>query len=153
MSNLEFVVGQESHISNWGKFYVKGLEPWQVKEDFPENQKDKHCSYQGYVCLDVREDRLFTIFYQDGDKRGTYEYRFYICITSDQEVQNLTMPYGSGKILGNFKILCQALTLTKSPRLMNWWIDSPIKTKAFALHCAAHIDKRGLKTLPPMMIS
>ena len=32
MATIEYKVGSESHSSSWGKFYVKGLEKYEVKE-------------------------------------------------------------------------------------------------------------------------
>lgn len=147
MANIEFVQGQEQHSSSWGKFYVKGLEKYQVKEEFDENRKDNHHSYQGYTCLNVLEGTMFTIFAQSGDKRGTDDYRFYICVATDVCVEKKS---GHGWCEGNFEIVAQGTTLTKAPRLMGWWINSPIKTHKFAQHCAAFIDKRGVKVLPPI---
>jgi hypothetical protein len=45
MSQIEFVIGKEWHNSNWGKYYVKGLENWQVREDSEYNQKNTHHFY------------------------------------------------------------------------------------------------------------
>ena len=78
--NIEFVQGSEQHTSFWGKYYVKGLEFWQTKEDFTENISSKHEYYQGYVCLDVPAGTIFTVFEQSGNKRGTEIFSFMICI-------------------------------------------------------------------------
>jgi hypothetical protein len=149
-ANIEYVNGKESHTSNWGKYYVKGLESWEVKEDFSENRHDNHNSYQGYVCLDVPEGTLFTIFEQNGNKRGTDVFIFSICRATAEKVNSDAANYGSGFCQGNYEILVSANTKTLAPRLMGWWIDSPDKSLAFAKHCEAHIGKRGLKTLPAM---
>lgn len=151
MASIEFVNGQESHSSYWGKFYVKGLEAYQVAEDFEENQKDNHHSYQGYVCLDVPENKVFTLFYQDGDKRGTDTSWFLILVADDSVVNEIASPYGSGKISGNFRVLVEAKTKTKAPRLMGWWIDSKDKSLEFAQHCGQYINKRGIKELPVLV--
>lgn len=150
MANLEFVQGQESHSSYWGKFYVKGLEQWQVKEDFPENQQTKHNSYQGYTCLDIPEQTVFSVFYQDGDKRGTDNFYFAICCTSHDYVEKIIQEYTGCWIEGNLKIIAKGEGKVKAPRLMKWWIDSTQKTLEFAEHCAKYIDKRGIKELPPL---
>ena len=151
MANIEYVEGTETHSSYWGKFYVKGLETWRVKEDFDENQRDKHHSYQGYACNDIPETTVFSVFYQDGNKRGTDVYRFYICVAYNDVTETINVPYGSGKIVGNFRIIVQGLTKTLAPRLMDWWNNSPYeKSVELAEHCAANINKRGLKNLPPM---
>ena len=145
--NIEFVQGAEQHTSNWGKFYLKGLEKWQVKEDFSENCHDRHHSYQGYVCLDIPEGTLFTIFEQSGSKRGTDEFYFLICSTCSETCE-VKAEYGKGRCIGNYQIIAEGIGKVKAPRLMDWWINSPVHILEFALHCAAHIDKRGLKNLP-----
>lgn len=148
--NIEFVNGQESHTSYWGKFYVKGLETWEVKEDFAENCHDKHHSYQGYVCLDVPEGTMFSIFEQNGNKRGTDDYIFRICQVTE-DVTTIDSIYGSGKITGNFKVVATSgNSKTKAPRLFAWWKDSADHSYEFACACAAHIDKRGQKN-PPVL--
>lgn len=150
MGNVEFVHGQESHSSNWGKFYIKGLETFQAKEDFSENRNDNHHNYNGYVCNDVPVGTIFTVFEQSGDKRGTDVYKFAICEITDDETNKWETSYGSGKLIGNYRILTIGDTKTKSPRLMDWWIKSQNKSLAFAKWCDAHINKRGMKELPPM---
>lgn len=150
MSNIEFVQGQESHSSNWGKYYVKGLEKHQVKDDFEENCNDKHSQYRGYVCLDVPSGTIFTIFEQSGNKRGTDTFNFTICQATDENVSEDKAQYGSGFVTGNYEIITKGEGKTKAPRLMGWWIDSSNHSFEFALHCAKFIDKRGLKVLPQM---
>jgi hypothetical protein len=146
--NIEFVQGQESHSSNWGKYYVKGLEKWGVKEDFSENKSDKHHSYQGFVCLDVPDGTMFSIFEQSGDKRGTDCFEFMLCVVDQGETGSHKGGYPDGFCTGNFKIIAEGKTKTLAPRLMGWWVDSTDKSLAFAQHCAAHINKRGIKNLP-----
>ena len=150
--NLEFVQGSESHSSNWGKYYVKGLEKWQVKEDFEGNVHDRHHSYQGYVCNDVPDGTVFTIFEQNGDKRGTDTFIFSVCVVDQGEVNKDTSSYGNGFTSGNYKVLCTSgNSKTKGPRLLGWWQKCPPgKEMEWALHCAAHIDKRGQKEIPPL---
>lgn len=151
MANIEFVQGSESHSSSWGKYYIKGLEKYQVKEEQPGgNQYDKHQSYTGYVCLDIPEGTMFSIFEQSGNKRGTDTYKFSICVTSDAQYSDNEAKYGNGFVKGNWEIVAEAEDKIKSPRLMNWWIESKDKSLAFAQWCAANINKRGIKELPPM---
>lgn len=157
--NIEYVLGQEQHTESWAKFYVKGLEKWAVKEDFPENISDNHHGYQGYTCLDIPDGAIFTVFDQSGDKRGTQDFNFYICQTS-ADALDVTASSGRGRCQGNFRNICAGEGKTKAPRLMDWWIgfvgeDDASKASnkekvAFALHCAAHINKRGIKELPPL---
>lgn len=146
--NIEFVQGYETHSSNWGKYYVKGLEEYQVKEDFEQNKKDNHHSYQGYVCLDIPDGTMFTIFEQSGDKRGTDCFEFLICVVDQGVIGEHQGGYPDGFCTGNYRIVAEAKTKTLAPRLMGWWIDSPLKTLDWAEHCAAHINKRGLKNIP-----
>lgn len=150
MSNIEYVNGQESHSSYWGKYYVKGLEDWSVKEDFEQNKSNKHANYQGYVANDIPEGTVFTIFEQNGNKRGTDDFIFTICVTTDAEVYEDKAAYGDGLIQGNYKVICTSgNSKVKASRLMDWWISNKASID-FAEHCAKHIDKRGLKSLPPM---
>ena len=150
MSNVEFVSGQESHSSNWGKYYVKGLETWQCKED---GNYDKHHTYTEYQCNNIPEHTVFTLFEQSGNKRGTEQFFFSICITTDAEVSKDEASYGDGKCAGNFKVICRGEGKVKAPRLMTWWTEQKprnIDLVLFAEHCAKYIDKRGTKDCPPM---
>lgn len=151
-SEVEYISGQESHTSNWGKFYVKGLEKVVVKEDHSRNQHDKHHSYQCYVGMAVPDGCVFTIFYQDGDKRGTESWYYMICVTdSGAAEQTIEYGYTGTFIRGCFRVVAQAKTLTKAPRLMDWWDKrGAADPLAYAQHCAAYIDKRGVAVLPPM---
>jgi hypothetical protein len=145
---IEFLQGQESHTSYWGKFYVKGLEEFECKEDDPRNRRDSHHRYTFNVCLSVPDTTLFSVFIQDGSKRGTDLYEFYICeVDSTEPTQEISHNYTGCDIKGRFKIIAQATTKTKAPRLLEWWNSHP-KTKETALLCAKYIDKRGQKTLP-----
>ena len=149
--NIEFVQGRESHTSNWGKFYVKGLEPWAVREDFPEDRNDRHHQYSGRVCPDVPQGTWFTIFEQNGNKRGTDTFVFSICRVTAEKIETYNAEYGSGKILGNYEVVVQATGKTKAPRLMGWWQSRPQGRDAqWAIYCANHINKRGCKDLPPL---
>lgn len=153
--NIEFVTGQESHSSNWGKYYVKGLESWQVKEDFSENSRDNHSSYQGYVANNIPDGTVFTIFEQSGNKRGTETFIFSICVVTQDEINKDSSAYGSGFVNGNYKVICTSdNSKTKAPRLMDWWTSKPADADAlsYAKHCAEHINKRGLKELPAMLV-
>ncbi|MGL5059045.1 MAG: hypothetical protein ACRC62_03605 [Microcoleus sp.] len=148
--NIEFVQGQESHSSYWGKYYIKGLEEFKVKEDFEANRKDNHHSYQGYVALEIPEGTIFTIFEQNGNKRGTDNFCFSICVVDQGEINEDKASYGEGFCTGNYRVVAKGKTKTLAPRLMDWWINSPIKTLEFAEHCAQHINTRGLKNVPEM---
>lgn len=148
---IEFVQGNESHTSNWGKFYVRGLEAVAVKEDHESNIRDGHHSYQCHVANEVPAGTVFTIFEQDGNKRGTDTFIFKICVAGG-ETQKHKSVYGSGFVEGQFTVIAQATGKTKSPRLMRWWDERPAggDLLAYARHCAAHIDKRGVDVLPSM---
>lgn len=147
MIEIEYVNGNESHSSNWQKFYVEGLEKFAVKEDFDANQQDNHHNYQGYVCLDIPTGTVFSVFSQSGNKRGTEDFCFYICVAEEKAMQDISnLP---AFIKGNFRVVAEGITLTKAPRLMDWWINSGrTQSLEFAELCAKYIDKRGLKILP-----
>lgn len=146
--NIEFVHGNEWHSSSWYKFYVKGLETWQAEEDFAQNLKDRHYKYQGYVCLNIPVNTVFSVFRQDGTKRGTDNFDFWLCRVTPERVEAIH----ADKIAfceGNFEIICHASGATKAPRLLGWWADNKgVHSVDFARHCAEHITKRGVKDLP-----
>ena len=148
MANIDFLHGLESHSSTWAKFYVRGLEKWKVKEDFDGERNDKHYTYNGYCCIDIPEGKLFTIFSQAGNKFGCDSFEFYICVTTHAQIESITLD--PCFCTGNFKIIAQGKTKIKGQRLMDWWVNSADKSLKFAEHCAAYIDKRGLKQLPPI---
>jgi len=161
MSSIEFVQGQEHHTSYWGKAYVKGLEQWRCAEDHDQNRKEKHQTYQYYVCLDVPENTLFTVFFQNGSKRGTDLIEFYICRVCNTRTElnqsytgcfverntELRHSYTGCFIEGNFEVVAQATTKTKAPRFMEWWNASD-KTLQTAQRCAKYINKQGQKHYP-----
>lgn len=147
---ITFTQGQESHTSNWGKFYVKGLEAFQVKED---GDYDKHHSYTEYAA-NVPDGTVFTIFEQSGDKRGTKVFWFTICIASSHECKyEYESDYGSGHLEGNYAVIAQAEGKVKAPRLMDWWTKKPanVNPEVWARHCHAHINTRGLKDIPRLI--
>jgi hypothetical protein len=149
--NIEFLQGADSHTSNWAKFYVKGLDKWRVRETDGEPSSDHHANYQQYVCLDVPENTVFTVFEQSGDKRGTSTFNFFICKASF-EPSEITADY-ERYCRGNFEVICEGLGKTKAPRLMDWWLALGEGRKrkellAYAEHCKQNIDRRGVKELP-----
>lgn len=147
--NIEYIQGQESHSSYWGKFYVKGLEDLVCKEDHEFNRSDKHHSYQYYYgTLDTSHNNLFTVFVQEGNKHGTDKFEFYIC-QLDVYSHNIISGENrnSGFIEGNFKIIAEGIGKTKAPRLMGWWVDNPqLQSLDYAIRCAESIKKRGVTT-------
>lgn len=152
---IEYISGSESHTSNWGKFYVKGLEKFVVKEDHDRNERNKHASYQCYAG-EIPTGTIFTIFEQSGNKRGTDTYIYRICQADDNAPEvKIESEYGAGMISGSFVILAQADSKIKAPRLMAWWDARPanIDPATWAQHCAAHIDKRGLVEIPALAVA
>lgn len=164
MATIEYTVGSESHSSAWGKFYVRGLERWEVKEG---GKGDKHTSYAELVS-DVPDKTIFTVFDQSGDKRGTSDWTFYVCQarndTAQCHIEGGCYRRG-GKIDGSYLILCKGEGKIRAPRLMDWWSKLAEKCVAFktdeenlkagtrrkfAFWCAQHIEKRGLADIPPM---
>lgn len=148
MCNIEFVQGKETHSSYWGKFYVKGLEEYHVLEEFDIPKPNNHCSYSGYCAYDLPENTIFTIFEQNGNKKGTDKFAFAICITSPDYFE-WKADYGAGFIRGNFRTICWVDSRIKAPRLMNWWQKGD-NSLAYAERCAMYIEKRGVKDLPPI---
>ena len=152
MGTIEYINGQESHTSNWSKFYVKGLAEFAVKEDFRENKHDRHHDYQGYVAVDVPDGTVFTIFDQHGNKYGPAKWGYSVAVVDIGHEERAEHGIDKGKISGRFRIIVHAEGMTKAPRLMDWWKMRPCDADpvAYAAHCAAHIEKRGLKDLPAM---
>lgn len=151
MSNIEFVSAKELFSSKrWSNFFVIGLEKWRVAEDFPENSTGKQYYCQGYVCLSVPEGIAFAIIEKSGGARGPEKFKFRICVSSDEEENEIIANRGKGLTRGNFKIVCAGETYIKASRLQDWWNKSDDHSVEFALHCANHISRRGLKDLPPM---
>ncbi|MGL4497510.1 MAG: hypothetical protein ACRC78_03150 [Planktothrix sp.] len=145
MMEIEFCNGSETHTSNWGKYYVKGLEKYAVKED--GGIYDRHHTYTNYFVCEAQKGIIFSIFEQNGDKRGTDDFIFSICEVSEETTDDRSA-YGKGFCKGNFKVLATSgNSKTKAPRLMDWWINSD-KTRDFALACAVQINKRGAKAAP-----
>jgi len=152
---LEYVVGSEQHTSNWGKFYIKGLEKWEVKEYHNRNIRDKHHSYQCLV-VNAPERTVFTIFEQSGGKHDTGTWNFWICVVlpDDEPTTEYSASYGRGFCNGSYAIVAQATGKIKSPRLMDWWQARPHDADelSYAQHCAEWIEKRGAAVLPPMEV-
>ena len=92
---LEFINGAEQHSSRWGKYYVKGIEKHAVKEDHPSNRRDNHHNYQFFVA-DLPVGALFTIFEQNGNKRGTEDFSYAICQYTGTEQAEHYAVYGDG---------------------------------------------------------
>lgn len=153
MATIEYVSGNEQHSSSWGKMYVKGLEKLVVREEHERNQRDHHHSYQCYVGNEVPSGTVFTIFYQDGSKRGTDSWDYLICVVDDAaEEQEIAYSYTGTFVRGRFRTIVKASGKVKAPRLMGWWDKRPVTVDplAYAEHCAAWIDKRGVAELPAM---
>lgn len=150
---IEYVQGQEQHTSNWGKFYIKGLETQVVREDHSRNIRDRRAQYQCYVGAEVADGTVFTIFYQDGNKRGTETWNYLICVVDGSaDEQTIDYAYTETFVTGHFRVVAEGRTKTLAPRLMDWWTSRPkdVDPLAYAEHCAAHIGRRGVATLPPM---
>lgn len=150
---LEFIVGNESHTSYWGKFYVKGLEKWEVREEHESNRRDRHHSYQ-FLMANAPAKTLFTIFESDGNKRGTDNWIYKICVVlpESEPITEHKAAYGAGFCSGNYAVIAEANGKIKAPRLMDWWNARPADADplAYAQHCAEWIGKRGVKDLPAM---
>lgn len=149
---IEYVSGKESHTSNWGEFYVFGLDEWAVKEDSPVNRVDSHHLYQLRICNDVPAGTVFAVWERNGDKRGTQRNIIRLMEVADDgpAVFRLDAQYGNGRIVGLFRLIAEAEGKVKASRLWRWWKQSQDHSLAFARHCAKWIEKRGIDTLPPM---
>jgi hypothetical protein len=151
--SLDFIQGSEQHTSNWARFYLKGLETFQVG-----GYSTTHERYFDYACV-VTEGTVFTVLDMNGNKYGTREFNFWICRANPYEFSTLESSYRCDvKVQGNFEIVTHGEGKTKAPRLMGWWVEfvgkndelgrSQNEKMYFAQHCAEHINKRGMKKLP-----
>lgn len=137
---IEYVQGEESHTSSWGKFYIKGNDG--IKVDSPANHRDRHHSYQAW--MDV-SPTVFSVWAQSGNKYSADGTHFYICQGSTEE--NKITGYAGCHVTGGFEILAEAHTKHLATRLLQWWIRRPpdVDPVAYAKHLAECIKVRGLK--------
>lgn len=147
---IEYVSGGEQYTSNWARFRVEGLEKWAVRSNLPEDIQGKQNNYFGYTCLETPEETTFSILEQSGNKRSIRRFNFYICVTSNNDYAEVTASHSRGRCKGNFKVVCVGEGKAKASKLMEWWTKSEDHSLEFAMHCAAHINKRSLKELPPL---
>lgn len=150
--NIEFTIGSETGSSRWAKFYLKGLEEWKCAEEFTKRKGEYYTEYR---CNEVPEDTVFTVFDQYGDKHGLRTFQFWICAVGGGEPTNgINGTYGSGTVIGNFRLLAHASSTLKASRLMNWWTDKPTHTDllAYGTKCGIEIHKRGVKECPATLI-
>lgn len=154
MPAVEYVSGSESHTSYWGKFYVKGLESVSVKEDDDANERGKHASYQFWMA-EARPGAVFTVFEQDGNKRGTDNWTYRICVASEADQAEIKANYGRGRISGQFAVIAQGEGKIRAPRLMDWWDKKPanVDPLVWAAHLRDNIDKRGMKEPPALELT
>ena len=148
---IEARTGNESHSSTWGKFYVHGLDL--VAEGY---SRDRHEFYRA-AAGEIPDGALFTIWHSEGDKRGTDTNDYYICV-SDSAAEPLTIEggcynRGEGYVRGRFRILAHGDGPVRAPRLLEWvkaagGIEK--MTAELAVHFAAEIKRRGIKTPAPL---
>ena len=143
--------GSEQHSSAWGKFYCKNaLGGWLgVLED---SHRDRHESY-GDFAAELAPGTLFTVFTQQGDRRGTQDMRFAIA-QADAGAEERTIAGGcygrGGRVTGRFRLLADANTKTKARRLLGWWQDAPERTERYARHLGEQIAVRGRAVPDPL---
>jgi len=143
---LEAKFGSEQHSSSWGKFIVKGFT---VVAD--NRVRTNHESYtEG--ATDVPAGTIFTVWAAHGDKHGTSDADFYICVVdSDAEPQEITGGHSSGGcyIRGQFRILARGDGPVRAPRLLQWSQLQPL-TAAWAEHLGRQIKLRGKAQPDPL---
>lgn len=154
MQTLEYVSGREQHTSTWENMFVFGLDSFVTREDHPHNHRDGHHNYQCWAGNAVPDGVVFSVLYKAGTKRGTNDQQFFIAVTdSSQAEQTYYFPNSYGKVFitGKFRVIALATTATKVPRLAEWWRNrGDADPFAYALHCANHINTRGLTALPAL---
>lgn len=150
--DIQFTIGSETRSSNWAKFYVKGLEEWKCSESISKDNREHYTEYQ---CNKVPEDTVFTVFDQHGDKFGIRTFQFWICALGGGEPTNgIDATYGSGEIIGDFRLLAHAKGTLKAARLLNWWTHKPTHTDLleYGTKCGIEIQKRGVKDCQAVML-
>lgn len=148
MASLEFLLTSVQKNQNWAKFFVKGLEDYQIEDSNVSRHYKPWERYTNYIAYDMPDNIIFTVYTQSGNKNGSQDFRFYICKTITDNPNSIT---GAGWIEGDFVIIAEGLKKVFAPRLMNWWNNSKDHSLKFAYHCSRHIGKRGIKELPPMI--
>lgn len=151
MANLiEARTGAEQHSSYWGKFFVHGLDL--VVEDY---HRSRHESYRD-GALEVADGILFTVWATEGNKYGTQDSNYYICV-SDSAAAPQTIQGGcygrGGWITGRFRIVAHGAGKTRAPRLLAWVkAVGGIERLSMDLaeHFAEYINRRGV-ALPPKL--
>jgi hypothetical protein len=95
-------------------------------------KKNTHHFYQYYICLDIPDETVFSIFEQSGNKRGTQEFRFALCVINPNKHTKDKAVYGSGYCQGNYEIIVKTDSIIKSSRLLEWWNSNSEKSLKFA---------------------
>jgi hypothetical protein len=151
MKTIEYTIGSEHRSSNWGKFFIQGLEDWKCGESFVKNSKE---FYTDYCCNNVPEDTVFTVFDQSGDKYSPKVFQFWILAVGGQTDNIVESSFGSGKVQGDYRTLAYARGQLKACRLMDWWNTKPTHTDRleYAIKCGEYIQKRGVKDCPSIML-
>lgn len=142
-----YVYGTNLGSEHWWGFNVEGLFPFATYEIHSLASHDYSC----FVAGDVPDGTIFTIGEYDGGIGNAYLCKFSICEAASGEKNEERAMYGNGFIEGNYRVVARADAPIKATRLFDWWEKGGVEqTLAYAEHCAAHIEKRGLKHLPPM---
>lgn len=142
-----FLAETDRDSRKFWSFQVEGLQPFNTPEDHQLANNDYKC----WVASNPPEGALFTIMECDGGWGYSQLSKFYICEVVAAEKHQQTAKYGNGFIKGNYRVVVRAETPVKANRLFRWWEKSKHpKTLAYADHCAAYLEERGLKKLPPM---
>lgn len=152
--NICYQAGVEKHCSNWGHFFVFGLNDIAVAVDDVRNRKSNHYNFQVYEGI-VPEGTVFNIHIAEGNKCGPDSKAIYVCKVVSAEEQTalnrIDHKYTGCFCEGKFKIVASVeKSVLKVNRFTAWWQAKPdgVDPEAWALHCAKHIEIRGLKDIP-----
>lgn len=151
--NLSCLSGKERHSSNWGEFFVFGLQNLMAATDDPRNRKNSHYEFQYREGI-VPVGTVFNIHIAEGNKYGPSDKAIHICKVTDGPTMRIEQKYTGCFMEGSFEVICEVVgSKLKADRLTAWWLSKPKETDAeqWALHCKKHIEVRGLVNIPPLV--
>lgn len=140
---IEAKVGEESHSSTWGKFYVRGIEI--VAE---ERFSDNHLRYTEGAAQ-VADGTLFTVWASAGNKRGADSSDYYILLVDSRHLGS-EIDNGYGFVRGQWQVLAHGDGTVRAPRLLGWAKGKAL-TEALARHLGSEIKRRGVKNPAPFL--
>ena len=148
--NICYQSGTEKHSSNWGHFFVFGLNDIAVAVDDERNRKGNHYNFQVYEGI-VPAGTVFNIHIAEGNRCGADSKAIYVCKIVPGKSNKIEHKYTGCFCEGQFEIIASVeSSVLKVNRFTAWWQAKPrdVDPERWALHCARCIEIRGLKDIP-----